>query len=130
MARRTVVVDDLSEEMVDEESAHVNVALSFEGRSVVLDLANETYDTLAEALEPFLAAGRTSETPRMPRLVTPRSPSTPRKTGQDRDLTDVREWARSNGFNVSERGRISYAVLDAYDQAQGQPAKKASSRKR
>lgn len=32
---------------------------------------------------------------------------------------DVREWARHNGYNVPERGRIPGAVLDAYAKAHG-----------
>ena len=34
-----------------------------------------------------------------------------------RDLGDVREWARSNGHKVSDRGRISAEVQAAYDKA-------------
>ena len=30
------------------------------------------------------------------------------------DLAAVRSWARNNGFDVSDRGRVSNAVLDAY----------------
>jgi len=29
----------------------------------------------------------------------------------------VREWARANGHQVSDRGRISAEVQDAYDKA-------------
>lgn len=30
------------------------------------------------------------------------------------DLNKVREWGRANGFKVSERGRVSREVQDAY----------------
>jgi len=33
------------------------------------------------------------------------------------DLSAVREWARKNGHQVSDRGRISAGVLAAYDKA-------------
>lgn len=34
---------------------------------------------------------------------------------QTRNLKDVREWARGNGFKLGDRGRIPREVLDAYD---------------
>jgi len=34
-----------------------------------------------------------------------------------RDLSAVRAWARSNGHQVSDRGRVSAAVQEAYDKA-------------
>ena len=33
------------------------------------------------------------------------------------DLSAVREWARQNGHTVSERGRISSEIQQAYDNA-------------
>ena len=33
------------------------------------------------------------------------------------DLAAVRDWAKSNGHQVSARGRISAAVQEAYDAA-------------
>ena len=33
------------------------------------------------------------------------------------DLSAVREWARQNGHTVSERGRISSGIQQAYDNA-------------
>ena len=34
-----------------------------------------------------------------------------------KDVSAVREWARQNGHDVSERGRIPAAVQEAYDKA-------------
>ena len=34
-----------------------------------------------------------------------------------KDVSVVREWARQNGHDVSERGRIPAAVQEAYDKA-------------
>ena len=33
------------------------------------------------------------------------------------DLSDVRSWARENGFQVSDRGRVSSEVITAYEKA-------------
>lgn len=35
------------------------------------------------------------------------------------DLGAVREWARKNGHQISDRGRISADILAAYDKAHG-----------
>ena len=40
-----------------------------------------------------------------------------RRQAGKRDLGDVREWARDNGHQVSDRGRISAEVQAAYDKA-------------
>lgn len=44
-------------------------------------------------------------------------PGRRRSRGAAADMTAVREWARGNGFQVSDRGRVSNTVLDAYRQA-------------
>ena len=33
------------------------------------------------------------------------------------DLADVRKWGRKKGYQVSDRGRVSTEVLEAYDAA-------------
>jgi len=35
------------------------------------------------------------------------------RTGDDRAA--IREWARENGYAVSDRGRISAAIVEAYN---------------
>ena len=40
-----------------------------------------------------------------------------RSGGGDNKVAQIREWARSNGHQVSERGRISATVKAAYDAA-------------
>ena len=39
-----------------------------------------------------------------------------RRTGQQ-DYSGVREWAKQNGYKVSERGRVPASVLEAYEAA-------------
>lgn len=35
---------------------------------------------------------------------------------RDLDLTAVREWAKENGYDVSDRGKLPRSVIDAYQQ--------------
>ena len=57
------------------------------------------------------------------RVVRRRAPSRPRPragpaTAPDREQTAaIREWARANGHEVSERGRLSASVLAAFEAA-------------
>jgi len=45
------------------------------------------------------------------------SPPTPVRSLDVAELRAVRAWARSNGLSVSDRGRISEAVLEAFEEA-------------
>ena len=40
-----------------------------------------------------------------------------RSGGGDNRTAQIREWARSNGHKVNERGRIPATVIEAYDKA-------------
>lgn len=129
MATKSVVVDDLSQNIVDEDKARTDIYLAFEGRAVVLDLADENYAALSQALAPFLDAGREPEDEPVASASQPVRASQPAQSvrppqpRQSTTLTDakgmqhIRLWARENGFTVSERGRIPYSVMDAYTKA-------------
>jgi hypothetical protein len=97
MARSTSIalVDDL-----DGTPAVVTHVLALDDRAVVVDLSAENARRLREAVEPFLAAGRTPTRRRNPER--PRPPSA------------IRAWALDNGMQVSPRGRIPADVLRAY----------------
>lgn len=36
-------------------------------------------------------------------------------SGPRADLDDIRKWARENGHNVSDRGRVAQTIIHAYD---------------
>jgi hypothetical protein len=42
----------------------------------------------------------------------------------------IRAWANENGYDVSERGRLSSEIVNAYDEAQLQATAPAPARKR
>ncbi|MGP5268482.1 Lsr2 family DNA-binding protein [Brachybacterium alimentarium] len=47
-----------------------------------------------------------------------RTAGTRRASGGDPERTArIREWARENGHEVSDRGRIAGSVIEAYDAA-------------
>jgi hypothetical protein len=70
---------------------------------------------IESSLDTFLSAGhRVSGGPRRTRsaATAPRG----RRRGRTRsaDTPAIREWARKNGYEVSDRGRISQGLKDAY----------------
>ena len=111
MAQKTIVslIDDLSGEEADE-----TVRFGLDGAQYEIDLSEKNATKLRESLAPFVSAarragGRTSSSRR--------SRSSSRRSGGTDRTADIREWARSNGYTVSDRGRIASNIVEAYDKA-------------
>jgi len=118
MARKTIVtlVDDLTGEAAENIST---VEFALDGRAYELDLTDENSAKLHDALTPYVTAarklgGQRRRGPRPDRAVT----SSGRGPGYDRQtLKSIREWAKNNGYQVSDRGRLPAAVLQAWQTA-------------
>jgi len=113
MAQKTIVslIDDLSGEEADE-----TVRFGLDGAQYEIDLSEKNATKLRESLAPFVGAarrsgGRASGGRRAAVRATSR-----RAGGTDR-TADIREWARSNGYTVSDRGRIASNIVEAYEKA-------------
>ncbi|GAA2029009.1 Lsr2 family protein [Pseudokineococcus marinus] len=118
MAQKTkvILIDDVEGGEADE-----TVTFALDGVSYEIDLTSERAAQLRDALAPWVgharkAGGRSSGGGA--RRSTRSSGSSSSSAGGV-DTAAVREWARENGHTVSERGRISGAVLEAYKAAQG-----------
>lgn len=110
MAARTVVhlIDD-----VDGGEADETVNFSLDGVDYTIDLSHGNADSLRKALSEFMAAGR-----RNGRSV--KVGRTQVKPGGDRAQNQaIREWARRNGYQVSERGRIPADLIAQFQAANG-----------
>jgi hypothetical protein len=115
MARQTTVrfVDDL-----DGGEAEGTVTFALDGKAYEIDLSAANREGLEKALEPFIAAAR-----RGGGVATrTRRSSGSRPTGGNATNAAIRKWAAEHGMAVSERGRISKTVLDAYLLEHGSPA--------
>jgi hypothetical protein len=100
-----IVTDDLD----GSENAET-VLFGFDGASYEIDLGKKNRARLEKALAPFIEAGR-----RTPRSGRRRGAS--RAGGSSADRGAVRAWARTAGLKVSERGRISAAIMRQYEAA-------------
>ena len=109
MAKQTTVTvtDDL-----DGTANATEVTFSLDGESWTIDLSARNRAALEKALKPYIAKA-TKQGRRRPA-------ASAKKTGRRvarTDLAAVRDWAKRNGHQVSDRGRISAAVQQAYDAA-------------
>lgn len=106
MARQVLetLVDDL-----DGSTAVETIDLRLDGTAYEIDLNAEHATSLRQVLAPFMAAAR-----RAGARPAPASPRRPARAGGREETTQIREWARGNGFTVSHRGRIPGEVLEAY----------------
>jgi len=118
MAKTTIVQvsDDL-----DGSANASEVRFAFEGAEYTIDLTSKNRKTLEKALRPYIEAGtkvsaRHSGASRSARSKHSRNS---RNSGNSAvDLAAVRAWAKENGHQVSDRGRLPKAVLDAYTASQ------------
>ncbi len=108
MARKVqmILLDDM-----DGSEAKRTVTFALDGKSYEIDLNEANLDKLSGALAPFVEKARKTAT------TARRSTGTRRATTGGSDASAVRTWARENGFEVSDRGRVPKEVRDAYDQA-------------
>lgn len=105
MAKKTVVnlIDDL-----DGSEASQTLQFAFEGRHYVIDLNDTHAEEMRAALAPYTRAGRA------PGIAPMRRRNNPTGT-MDREA--IRRWAKDNGLNVADRGRLPASVLEAYNNA-------------
>lgn len=114
MARQTTVrfVDDL-----DGSEAEGTVSFALEGKTYEIDLSESNRERLVKSLEEFIAGARKAGGV----ATRTRRSSGSRPVGGNATNAAIRKWATEQGMTVSERGRISKTVLDAYLEA-GSPA--------
>lgn len=106
MVQKTISIytDDLTGKEHPEIDTH---EFSLNGVSYEIDLAPESYDELADALARFIEAGRKTGRTKGARKTSTGGPS----------AEQVRAWARENGHEVNERGRVPAVIREAYDAA-------------
>jgi hypothetical protein len=92
------------------------IAFGLDGSSYEIDVCESHAAKLRDAYAPFVGAGRRAGRPLggSPRRS---GRGAARSTGDRNRVADIRDWARKNGHQVSERGRISSTVLQAYEAA-------------
>lgn len=106
MATMTIVTDDLG-----GTGEATTTTFTVDGRTYTIDLNAENTEALRSALAPFVDAATEvkGEAPKT------KVKSTSKPSGE---AAKVRTWARENGFQVGDRGRLDQKIVDAYRAAQ------------
>ncbi|MFJ3405511.1 Lsr2 family protein [Promicromonospora sp. NPDC090134] len=100
------------EDDIDGGAADETVNFGLDGVSYEIDLNAEHAAQLRDSLASWVGHARKVKS------AVARTTTT-RRSRSGSDTAAVREWAKANGYTVSDRGRISAEVQDAYAKANG-----------
>jgi len=119
MAQQVVVVDDVS-----GEAGASTRRLRLDGVEYEIDLTDETFAGLQDALRPYLEKARV--VPMSKRTKTPgqrEGRGTPVRQKQELPAASstIRAWAAANGIDCPKRGRIPGAVVERYSKSMEVP---------
>jgi hypothetical protein len=121
MAQRTIVqlTDDLDGKAIDDGKGET-VTFAIDGTDYEIDLGDKNAKGMRDALAKYVGAAR---------KVTGRSSATRRSGtsgsrsrasgGRDYDPSEVREWAKSRGIEVNDRGRVPATLVTQFKEAGG-----------
>ncbi len=121
MAQKVTVqlVDD-----IDGSEAEATVEFGLDGVNYTIDLSDENAAELRDALASYVAGARrtggrkrSAGKPTTKARGTTKNSQAPSASDRERNQA-IREWARQQGMQVSDRGRIPSEVVEAYDKAQ------------
>jgi len=110
MARKTVIqlTDDIDGTPISDGAGRT-VTFALDGIAYEIDLSDAHLAELHKSLTPYTTSGRRTGR---------KSSGAAGATKMDKaELTKIRKWARQNGHEVSDRGRVSSTIRDAYDAA-------------
>ena len=113
MAKQTItqLIDD-----IDGTEAEESITFGIDGKNYEIDLNTKNAQKLRDALATYIGHATIVGRTRASGAGRSASGSSPART--DREQTQaIREWARQSGYEVSDRGRIPSAVLEAYNAA-------------
>lgn len=96
------------EDDLDGGPADHTLTFALDGKDYEIDLSTTNTKKLREVLRPYTGAGRKAT-----RSSGTRSSSNRAAKG-DPDTAKIRAWAKKNGHEVSDRGRIQQSVREAY----------------
>ena len=107
MAQRVNIelIDDL-----DQSSADETVRFGIDGADYEIDLSAKNAAKLRDSLSGYVEAGRRLSGRR-------RGGRSAGRSGNGPSAAEIRSWARENGWDVPERGRVAAEVREAYDAA-------------
>ncbi|GGU30455.1 histone-like nucleoid-structuring protein Lsr2 [Streptomyces lavendofoliae] len=104
---QVLLVDDLDGGEADE-----TVTFALDGKTYEIDLTTANADKLRGLLEPYTKSGRRTGG----RSAAGRGKGRAAAGGSP-DTAKIRAWAKENGYNVNDRGRVPADIKQAYEDA-------------
>ncbi len=108
---QVLLVDD-----IDGGTADETVTFGLDGVTYEIDLTSDNAAKLRDDLAQWVGNARKVSGRQASRSGRSSGAAAPR-SARSQEAQQVREWAKANGYQVSERGRISAEVKKAYDDA-------------
>lgn len=105
---QVILVDD-----IDGGEAEETVSFAVDGVSYEIDLSESNAQELRDAFAQWVGHARRVGGRSSGRKAAAKKGA----AGARPDLGEVRAWAREAGYEVSDRGRVSAQVLQAYEDA-------------
>jgi hypothetical protein len=96
-----------------EVPAEETVTFAVDGTTYAFELCADHLQEFRDTVGRYVGAARRADQPRRGRRRAEAAPARRSAT----DLSEVRAWARSQGYKVSDRGRISAEVQEAFEAA-------------
>ncbi|MFV8296012.1 histone-like nucleoid-structuring protein Lsr2 [Mycolicibacterium fortuitum] len=115
MAERIVrqLIDDIDGSDITEGDGE-RVEFSLRGVDYQIDLSAANIAKLDKALKPYLTAATRIRGGRGRR---PKNVASESASASKAQLAAIRQWARKNGYEVLDRGRIKAEVIEAFEAA-------------
>lgn len=112
MAQRTLVqlIDDIDGTTVANGKGET-IEFGLDGVLYEIDLADKNAKRFRDALAPFVGSAR-----KVSARGARRAGGGGRSARADKAQTQaIREWAKENGYEISDRGRIPASIIEAYN---------------
>ncbi|MFJ9040866.1 Lsr2 family protein [Streptomyces sp. NPDC102406] len=106
---QVLLVDDLDGGEADE-----TVTFALDGKTYEIDLTTANADKLRGLLDAYVKSGR-----RTGGRSTSGRGKARAASGGNQDTAQIRAWAKENGHEVNDRGRVPQAIREAYEKANG-----------
>ncbi|GCB47094.1 hypothetical protein RKD19_003694 [Streptomyces canus] len=104
---QVLLVDD-----IDGGEADETVTFALDGKTYEIDLTTANADKLRGLLDPYVKGGRRTGGRASGGRGKARAAS-----GGSQDTAQIRAWAKENGYEVNDRGRVPASIREAYEKA-------------
>lgn len=109
---QVLLLDDLEGGNADE-----TVTFALDGKSYEIDLTAANAEKLRGVLAEYVKSGRRTTGTRSTRGKGRTAPASP--SGGNPQTAKMRAWAKDQGYEVNDRGRVPAGIREAYEKANG-----------